>query len=124
VMMAVELSGLNARVRACDEMLKDPKKLEISTLQSVNDMKIKAEIERVGIKEKLDQIHAIINEGDSRQATLSQITQMTNQLKQLTSPLADSQLNRAKTLAKLYDLYAPLPLKDDKIVISPVEWTN
>ena len=30
VMVAVELAGLNWRVKACDEMLKDPKRLEIS----------------------------------------------------------------------------------------------
>jgi 16S rRNA C1402 N4-methylase RsmH len=54
VMVAIELSGLNARVKACDDMLKDPKRLEVSTFQSISDMKVKAEIERVGIKEKLD----------------------------------------------------------------------
>src|SRR5262249_10523967 len=46
VMVAVELAGLNARVKACDSMLNEPKRLEVSTLQSVSDMKVKAEIER------------------------------------------------------------------------------
>src|SRR5439155_14574231 len=73
VMVAVELAGLNARVKACDEMLKDAKRLEVSALQSISDMKVKAEIERVGIKEKLDQINTFINEGDTRQATHGRI---------------------------------------------------
>jgi hypothetical protein len=123
VMVAVELAGLIARVKACDGMLKDPKKLEISTLQSISDMKVKAEIERVGIKEKLDQINAFIGEGDSRQSTQERIAE----LKKARNPI----LNRAHAAegaawiyVNLFDLYAPLPLKDNQITISPVEWTN
>jgi hypothetical protein len=123
VMVAVELAGLIARVKACDDMLKDPKKLEISTLQSISDMKVKAEIERVGIKEKLDQINAFIGEGDGRQATQDRI----GALKAARSPLlrrAQTSERAAITYANLFDLYAPLPLKDNQITISPVEWTN
>ena len=123
VMVAVELSGLSARVKACDEMLKDPKKLEISTLQSISDMKVKAEIERVGIKEKLDQINTFIAEGDQRQAAQGRIIDLrgvqTNALNR-----ARSVQSRALSYAGLFDLYAPLPLKDNQITISPVEWTN
>jgi len=123
VMVAVELAGLHARVKACDEMLKDPKRLEISTLQSISDMKVKAEIERVGIKEKLDQINAFIGEGDGRQATQDRIAE----LKKARSPIltrARAAEYSANTCAALFELYAPLPLKDNQITISPVEWTN
>ena len=30
----------------------------------------------------------------------------------------------ATTMSRLFDLYAPLPLKDNQVSISPVEWTN
>ena len=30
----------------------------------------------------------------------------------------------ATSMSRLFDLYAPLPLKNKQITISPVEWTN
>src|SRR5439155_20324416 len=108
VMVAVELAGLNARVKACDEMLKDPKKLEISALQSISDMKVKAEIERVGIKEKLDQINAYIGEGDTRRALSDHIKEL-RQAYDSAAGLAHAYEIEATSLARLFDLYAPLP---------------
>jgi hypothetical protein len=123
VMVAVELAGLNARVKACDDMLKDPKKLEISALQSISDMKVKAEIERVGIREKLEQINTYIGEGENRQATQGTITSLRDELsKQLRT--ARGFLAQVERMTGLYDLYATIPLQDDRITISPVEWTN
>ena len=95
----------------------------ISALQSVSDMKVKAEIERIGIKEKLDQIHAFIAEGDSRVTTRQQITKMQNQLQSHRSE-ARQQEERAESHFRLVFLYAPLQLADNQITISPVEWTN
>jgi hypothetical protein len=123
VMVAVELSGLNARVKACDEMLKDPKKLEISTLQSVSDMKVKAEIERVGIKEKLDQINTFIGEGDGREDTRNRIESIKVTANRLWQS-ARGHESRVTTMSQLYDLYSPLPLNGGEIVVAPVEWTN
>ena len=76
VMVAVELAGLNARVKACDSMLNEPKRLEVSTLQSISDMKVKAEIERIGTKEKLDQINSFIAEGDRREGIQKNLDQL------------------------------------------------
>ena len=117
-----QVQQLSARVKACDEMLKDPKRLEISALQSVSDMKVKAEIERIGIKEKLDQIHAFIAEGDSRVTTNKQITKMQSQLQRHRSE-ARQQEERAESHFRLVFLYAPLQLADNKITISP-GWTD
>jgi hypothetical protein len=123
VMVAVELAGLNARVKACDERLKETWKLPASALQSIGDMKVKAEIERVGIKEKLDQIVAFIGEGDNRQATTDRVAELTKSRGRAYST-ANLYQGQALQMSRLYDLYAPLPLKDDQITISPVEWTN
>jgi hypothetical protein len=123
VMVAIELAGLSARVKACDEMLKDPKRLEISTLQSISDMKVKAEVERIGIKEKLDQINAFIGEGDNRQALRQRIGELRGTYDSAAG-LAHAYEIEATMMSRLFDLYAPLPLKDNQISISPVEWTN
>jgi len=123
VMVAVELAGLIARVKACDEMLKDPKKLEISTLQSVSDMKVKAEIERVGIKEKLDQINVFIGEGDGREAASSRLAAA--EAAKLRAQQRLSNYDRmANSYAQLVLLYAPLQIEGNEIKISPIEWTN
>jgi hypothetical protein len=123
VMVAVELAGLIARVKACDEMLKDPKRLEISTLQSISDMKVKAEIERVGIKEKLDQINAFIGEGDGREAASSKLT-AAEASKLRAQQLLSSYASDARGFGQLVLLYAPLQLEGNQITISPLEWTN
>jgi hypothetical protein len=123
VMVAVELAGLIARVKACDEMLKDPKRLEISTLQSISDMKVKAEIERVGIKEKLDQINAFIGEGDGREAASSKLT-AAEASKLRAQQLLSSYSSDARGFGQLVELYAPLQLVGNQITISPLEWTN
>lgn len=123
VMVAVELAGLNARVKACDAKLRERDKLEAGTAASISDMKVKAEIERVGIQEKLDQINTFIGEGDSREAVQAKIAE----LKKTRSPIASRARSieaTARIYAALFDLYAPLPLQDDQLTISPVEWTN
>ena len=123
VMVAVELAGLMARVKACDGMLKDPKRLEISTLQSISDMKVKAEIEFVGIKEKLDQINAFIGEGNDREAAASRLNEAS-----IAKARAQSLLSRyngeAETFGQLVLLYAPLQIEGNQIKIAPIEWTN
>ena len=123
VMVAVELAGLIARVKACDEMLKDPKKLEISTLQSISDMKVKAEIERVGIKEKLDQINTFIGEGDGREAAQARLLTAENRKRSAQTTLRNHS-SAANDWAQLIAFYAPLQLDQNEITISPVEWTN
>jgi hypothetical protein len=123
IMVAVELSGLSARVKACDEMLKGTRDLPVSTIQSVSDMKIKAEIERVGIKEKLDQINKFIEEGDSRVVTEGRIYQKKDKREAVEKQLRRDR-SSTETHADLVELYAPLQLQDNQLKIVPIEWTN
>ncbi len=123
VMVAVELAGLNARVKACDAMLADPKKLEISTLQSISDMKIKAEIERVGIKEKLDQINVYIAEGDLRAGAFTRQVELGQKLDRLRS-IVKARERTVTEFADVFELYAPFQIPDDQISIGPIEWSQ
>jgi hypothetical protein len=123
VMVAVELAGLIARVKACDDMLKDPKRLEISTLQSISDMKVKAEIERVGIKEKLDQINRFITEGDGREAANARLATLQNEVRRQQLALQHAN-SMAEACANVIELYAPLQVMGNQVTISPIEWTN
>jgi hypothetical protein len=122
VMVAVELAGLSARVKACDAMLTEPRKLEISTLQSISDMKVKAEIERVGIKEKLDQINLFIAEGDTREKARERMTALANEMSEVRQKIFNYERS-ASQYASLFDLYAPFAVVDNQIKISPIEWT-
>ena len=104
-------------------MLNEPKRLEVSTLQSISDMKVKAEIERIGTKEKLDQINAFIADGDRRESVERSIAQLKG--KQVSvQRAASSQISRAETDALLVEHYKPREVEGNKIVISPVEWTE
>jgi hypothetical protein len=123
VMVAVELAGLNARVKACDSMLNEPKRLEVSTLQSISDMKVKAEIERIGTKEKLDQINSFIAEGDRREGIQQNIIGL-NRRRDIAAQLASNATVAADTCAILVEYYAPRELDGNKIVVSPIEWTE
>ena len=123
IMVAVELAGLNARVKACDGMLSDPKKLEASTMQSISDMKVKAEIERIGTKEKLDQIISFIAEGDKREAINGNILKLNGRRARIERE-ASNAANMADTYAYLAALYSPRPVEGNKVLIHPVEWTE
>ena len=123
VMMAVEMAGLNARVKACDAMLNEPKKLEVSALQSVSDMKVKAEIERIGIKEKLDQINAFIAEGDRREATQKTILTL-DRKRSIAARDVSSSIRWAESCVALVGYYAPRELVENKVNVTPVEWTE
>ena len=121
IMVAIELSGLSARVKACDEMLVKP--LPANTLASIGDMKVKAEIDRIGIKEKLDQINALIAEGDARQAASARLLTLTRAKQRAQSSLSSAQTTAA-WYADIFALYAPFQLEGNQITISPIEWTN
>jgi hypothetical protein len=123
IMVAVELAGLNARVKACDAMLADARKLELNALQSVSDMKVKAEIERVGTKERLDQINTFVAEGDNRLAAQFRLSVSGSKISGIRSGIYRS-TRTAERYSELYDLYAPFALVDDQIKVSPIEWTQ
>jgi hypothetical protein len=121
IMVAIELSGLIARGKACDEML--TRELPASTLASIGDMKVKAEIDRIGIKEKLDQINALIAEGEARQAARARLITLTEAKRRALSSLSSAQTTAAQ-YADIFELYSPLQLENNQITISPIEWTN
>jgi hypothetical protein len=123
VMVAVELAGLNARVKACDAMLTDPKKLEVSTLQSVSDMKVRAEIERVGMKEKLDQINLFIAEGEAQTAANFRRSELHSKIDGLRNGIRSSEQS-ATRYAELVSHYGPFQIPDNQIAVGPIEWTQ
>jgi hypothetical protein len=122
IMVVVELAGLNARVKACESMLNDPKKLEVSTLQSISDMKVKAEIERIGTKEKLDQINSFIAGGDRREAINTNISKLGTHRVTVRREVSNA-TNTAEMYAHLVAYYS-LQLEGNKVLINPVEWTE
>ena len=96
---------------------------EPSALQSINDMKIKAEIERVGIKEKLDQINAFVAEGDERKATRRRIGELNSKREQMQTELDNSE-RMATSRAQLFEHFAPLELANKEITVGPIEWVS
>lgn len=124
VMVAVELAGLSARVKACDAMLQDSNKLRAAALQSVGDMKVKAEIERVGIKEKLDAINAFIAEGSVRDDAQAKLTQLLGQRIELSRTFGFRLAARVSAQIELLKLFEPFEIPDNQITVAPLEWTE
>jgi hypothetical protein len=122
-MMAVEMAGLNARVKACDAMLNEPKKLEVSALQSVSDMKVKAEIERIGTQEKLDRINTFVAEGDRREAIQKNLLLLKGRRDTIYRTVT-ARLDAAESYLALVQYYAPRDIEANTVTISPVEWTD
>lgn len=126
VMIGVELAGLEARIKACNRMLM-PLQVDAKTekvRESVSDMKVRAEVELVGTKEKLDRINALIAEGNDRRTLREETELLKGTRSELQREIDRQHLRRAEAYARLVSLYAPLEIKDNKITISPVEWTN
>jgi len=127
VMVGIELAGLNARVKACNEMLKevrDDTRPPSQVHNSIADMKVRAEVELVGSKEKLDRINSLIAEGNGREALRAEIDRIKKAKQGLQQQIDRQHQRRAEAYARLVSLYAPLEIKDNKITITPVMWTN
>lgn len=127
VMVSIELATVSARVIACNEMLKAIGNREPRTasgqFETINDIKIKAEIDLAGIKAKLERINGFIGEANDSNALRMQIMQIKGTREQ---SLRQIQLDkqRAEDFARIISLFAPLDIKYNEITISPVEWTN
>lgn len=124
VSVSIELATLNARVKKCDEKLKElENKPQGALLETVNDLKVKAEIDLAAVKEKLAQIDAFIAEANNATAHRAKILQMQSSLGQLREGIRRHE-RRAETLGRAVLLCEPLPLKVNQMTISPVKWTN
>ncbi|HUE74525.1 MAG TPA: hypothetical protein VMP01_26900 [Pirellulaceae bacterium] len=127
VMIGVELAGLEARIKACNRMLL-PTNVDLKSekaRESVSDMKVRAEVELVGTKEKLDRINALIAEGKSRTDLREEIDRLKAARQELQRDIVDRHQRGAEAYVGAVSLYyAPLEIKDNKITISPIEWTN
>ncbi len=69
-MLDVDLSGIKARIDACNKILERRKELSASRVEQVETVKIAAEIELVGLEAKQSAIATIVRNGERRTALL------------------------------------------------------
>ncbi|MGA2797100.1 MAG: hypothetical protein ABSE63_05960 [Thermoguttaceae bacterium] len=121
-MLAVDLAGINARIKACQEMLAkgnmpDARKDQIETAR------VAAEIELRGLDAKRAEIDRIIQGAQSRQKFATKIDEFPGLIKRLKNSVDNTQ----KAIQELdeYQLgYQPLPIEDGKVTIRRIKWIS
>jgi hypothetical protein len=121
-MLAVDLAGINARIKACQEMLAkgnmpDARKDQIETAR------VAAEIELRGLDAKQTEIDRIIQGAQNRQKFDQNLTFTPQNIRQL----KDSINNIQKAIPELeqYQLgYQPLSVDDGKVTIRRIKWIS
>jgi hypothetical protein len=122
--VAIELAALNARVKACNEKLKElGDKPQGPQFETLSDIKLRGEIDVATSQERLDQINALIMEANAASALRTKVLQMDSSLGQVREKIRRHE-RRAESLGRVILLCEPLPLKDNQITVSPVAWTN
>ncbi len=121
-MLAVDLAGINARIKACQEMLAkgnipDARKDQIETAR------VAAEIELRGLDAKQTEIDRIIQGAQNREKLTGIILSQPQYIRELKNSIDNIQ----KTIPELeqYQLgYQPLPVEDGKVTIRKIKWIS
>jgi hypothetical protein len=121
-MLAVDLAGINARIKACQEMLAkgnlpDARKDQIETAR------VAAEIELRGLDAKRAEIDRIIQGAQNRQKFATKIDEFPGLIQRLKNSIDNTQ----KAIQELdeYQLgYQSLPVEDGKVTIRRIKWIS
>jgi hypothetical protein len=123
VLTEIELAGLAARIKGCEAQLAPDKEQTPATAQGIKDLKLRAEIDQLGLKEKLSQIQRLIAEGDQREATKNRGVTLQNQLRVARGQkIAPLQRRAAEVALLALTYFSPPAVAENQINIAPVEW--
>lgn len=121
-MLAVDLAGIKARIKACEEMLAK-EAMSTNRKDQVETTKVSAEIELRGLDAKKAEIDRIIEGAQNRQTILKNTQNLPDKISYQKSIIDLSQ----KAIREIEDYqlgYQPLPVQDAKVTIRKIKWVS
>jgi hypothetical protein len=122
-LISVDLAGVRARIRACTNILADRDKLRPSQVDQVEQIKITAEIELVGLEARKAAIDLIVGKAAERRELSAKLT--------FARAKATSGENGVISIQKRIDefesarrRYEPLPIEGEVIPVHPIKWIS
>ena len=121
-MIDVELSGIKARIDACNKLLGQPKaNLPSSRAEQIETIKITAEIELVGLTAKRSTISTIVQNSQNRLALLKKVSGSWVQQSQLERAISVLETNITLCIAGR-KAWEACPLERETVAIRPIKW--
>ena len=126
-LLAVDFAGTEARIEAATKILARFRELGAvfthPRVEQVENVKVSAEIELAGVAARQKTLDKIIEDG-------KQSTKLRPQIRKLKTKksITDQSNKRISSMLEDYktyfEVYAPFELKDGKIVVQPIKWTE
>jgi hypothetical protein len=121
-MLVVDLAGINARIKACQEMLAKGN-MPDALKDQIETARIAAEIELRGLDAKQTEIDRIIQGAQNQQKFALTILLNPRHIQQLKNSIDNIQ--KAIPELEQYQLgYQPLPVEDGKVAIRKIKWIS
>lgn len=120
-LLSVGLAGVEARIGACEKILRRRSELSTNRIEQVETIKIAAEIELVGLAARQARIDRIIVAGNEFFDLSNNIMLVDKKIAQIGRDRHQQQ-TWANSYADQIPRFRPLPLEDGKVLIYPIKW--
>jgi len=118
----VDKAGIKARINACNKILERSKEIPASRVESIETVKITAEIELVGLAGKMSAITQIVQNGEKRLALNENKRSSTAVVDHLQSSDIPDCERTITVCTEQLKAWQECPIKQGKVIIRPVKW--
>ena len=122
-LISVDLAGVRARITACTKILAGNDQLRPSQIEQVEQIKITAEIELVGLEARKAAIDSIVGKAAERRDLWNELTEARARGFSVRNRIQSAQ-SRVDQFESLRGQYEPLPIKGGAISIHPIKWIS
>lgn len=120
-LIAIDIVGAQARVDACEKILKGDEPGGPKVTDQVESLKLTAEIELVGLSARQDAIGKMIDAGNQRRHLAARYSRQNSTAEQMRTAV-EKEVKSIAALEESRKRYLPIPVGIDKIQIQPIKW--
>ncbi|NQT11136.1 MAG: hypothetical protein HQ582_00205 [Planctomycetes bacterium] len=120
-LISVDLSGVRARIGACTKILAGRDDLRPSQVEQVEQIKITAEIELVGLEARKSSIDHIVEKANQRRKLLSELANARVRVDSAERDVSRSQ-QRVEECESERQRFMPFPIRGGTASILPLKW--
>jgi hypothetical protein len=122
-LIAVDIVGAQARVDACEKILKGDDVRGPKATEQVESLKLTAEIELVGLTARQDAIGKMIDAGNQRKHLAARYTRQSAVAGQARAAI-ENEVRSIRALEESRKRYLPIAVGNDNIQIQPIKWVT
>lgn len=122
-LVSVDIAGAQARISACEDILKRKEVRSPKNAEHVESMKITAEVELVGLTAQLEILGSIIESGRKRKLLSSSLSITRSAVSRIENRI-ESEIGRIDFLEASRIRFRPTPIVNNTIQIRPIKWRS